>query len=93
MANHHDSMQILNQFVLKHFRSQKGTVLNFFGMPSKSFEIWFVSLKSSIYSDAKFEDKKPIVLNLPTNQMQPKFLKVRLDWTRSNAKRREATKI
>ena len=38
-------------------------VRNFFRTVSKSFEIWFLLWKSSTWSDAKFEDEWPIILN------------------------------
>ena len=35
MTNHHNSMQILNKFVPKYFRPQKGTA------PNKTFKLFF----------------------------------------------------
>ena len=43
-------------------------------MPSKSFEICFVLWRSSIYSDAKFEDRWPLIQNLLTNKIKHKSL-------------------
>ena len=53
--------------VLKHFRPK----ISF--KRYQNFSKFFFILKSSIGSDAKLEDKWPIILNLSTNQMQLKI--------------------